>query len=332
MNEMLLPVKGGHVDGAVNAEAERPDATGATEGTISANVAGPVEYPLHPVTADYDDFTKEEFDALCRSLREHGRLLVPIVTWRGETVDGKHRTKACKKEGVPLRYDDITERCPTEEQMRAYVRALNEHRRANTKPLKTAEKRVLIEAALKANPERPNLPIAKEIGVDDKTVASVRQEMEGRSEIPNVDKRSDRRGRKQPARKKSSSRKKLQAPPGQVQDDEPTLFDPPPSLAPDAPPAEKRDAAPPKAAKAPQPPDPTRDYLAHILGAAAALSRVPHDADFDAMAIIIDPSQRERCKKEMDMAAKIARRLLIALERCDLDRGDPPTLPPAAAA
>jgi hypothetical protein len=55
------------------------------------------------------------------------------------------------------------------------------------------------------------------------------------------------------------------------------------SLAPR--PQEKADADPPTpSAEALQPSDPTREYLAHILGGVAALRRVPRDADFDRMA------------------------------------------------
>ena len=79
------------------------------------------------------------------------------------------------------------------------------------------------------------------------------------------------------------------------------------------------------------PPDPAREYLAYILGGAGAFRHVPLDADFDRMATIIDPGERERCKEAMKMVAKIARLLLIALERSDLQRDDPPMLPPAAA-
>jgi hypothetical protein len=44
--------------------------------------------------------------------------------------------------------------------------------------------------------------VAEKAGLDDKTVATVREEMETRSEIPHVETRKDRKGRKQPARKK----------------------------------------------------------------------------------------------------------------------------------
>jgi ParB-like chromosome segregation protein Spo0J len=335
MSALVNSALGGEVVDATLAstEAGNPDATDITKGTISENATSPIEYPFHSVTADYDDFTKEELDALCNSVRKDG-LVVPIVIWRIQIVDGKHRTKACKKEGVPLRYDDITERCPTEEQMRAYVKALNEHRRANTRPLTSAQKRERIEAALKADPERSDVVIAKEVGATHPTVGHVRQELEAEG-VVKFTAPSDRKSqtvKKGEGQRRTPRQPKVAASGTEhlkVQDGEPTLFDDlSPSLAPAASPAEKRDAAPPKPAEAPQPLDPAREHLAHILGAAAALSRIPADADFDRMAAIIDPVERERRGKDMDVAAGIVRRLRIALLRSDLERS---TLPLAEA-
>jgi len=342
------PARGDNADGVQ--ETDNQAAVDAND-VASANATGPVDYPFHPITGDYDDFTKEELEALRKSLRERG-LVVPVVIWRDQIVDGKHRSKLCREEGVPLRYDDITERCPTEEQMRAHVRALNERRRANTKPLTTKQKRERIEAALRANPERPNLQIAKEIGVDDKTVASVRHEMEGRSEFPNGGKITDTLGRRRSARRRTTTPKKLRGagidpPRDATQPELPLNPAPVPAEAAaksenrestfsdeDAPAAEaprlEAGAAPPEPAGAPQPPDPAREHLAYILGGTGAFRHVPHDADFDRMVTIIDPNERERCKDDMKMVGKIARHLLIALERSDLERSDPPMLPPAA--
>jgi ParB-like chromosome segregation protein Spo0J len=70
----------------------------------------------------------------------HG-LVVPVVVWRNQIVDGRHRAKLCQELGIELRTNDITKQCSTEAEMIARVRAFNEHRRTNTKPLKTAEKR-----------------------------------------------------------------------------------------------------------------------------------------------------------------------------------------------
>ena len=59
-----------------------------------------------------------------------------------------------------------------------------------------------------ADPSKSNLQIAREVRADDKTVASVRRELEARSEIPNVETRTDTRGRKQPAKVVASTKKK----------------------------------------------------------------------------------------------------------------------------
>src|SRR5262252_1955791 len=79
----------------------------------------------------------------------------------------------------------------------AFVISANIHRRHLT----AEQKREIIAALLKANPERSNNATAKIAKVDDKTVGAVRAELERRSEIPNVSSRTDSKGRKQPARK-----------------------------------------------------------------------------------------------------------------------------------
>ena len=65
----------------------------------------------------------------------------------------------------------------------------------------------MIGKLLKAKPETSNLQIAKQVKADDKTVAKVRTELESRSEIPNVKKRTDTKGRKQSATKKRATEK-----------------------------------------------------------------------------------------------------------------------------
>jgi len=79
---------------------------------------------------------------------------------------------ACKLTGVALRIDDISTK--SEEEMQSMVRALNEHRRANTTPLTEKEKRALIIEELSANPERSDREIAKKTGVSHPTVGKVR--------------------------------------------------------------------------------------------------------------------------------------------------------------
>jgi hypothetical protein len=59
---------------------------------------------------------------------------------------------------------------------------------------------------LKADPEKSDRAIAEQVGVDNKTVAKKREELEEREEIPHVERRTDKKGRKQqvkkPAKKK----------------------------------------------------------------------------------------------------------------------------------
>jgi hypothetical protein len=79
----------------------------------------------------------------------------------------------------------------------AFVISANFHRRHLT----ADQKRELIAKLIKAQPEKSNRQIARTAKADDKTVGSVRREMEGRAEIPHVLERTDTKGRQQPAHK-----------------------------------------------------------------------------------------------------------------------------------
>jgi len=131
--------------------------------------------PLHAITSDYHDFTGEELVALRKDLRKHG-LRIPIVIWKGQIVDGRHRALICEELKIEPRYDDISDM--PENEMTSYVRSLNHHRRANTVPLTNAEKRVRIETALKDNPARSDVAVAKECGVAQETVRKARKHLE----------------------------------------------------------------------------------------------------------------------------------------------------------
>jgi ParB-like chromosome segregation protein Spo0J len=140
-----------------------------------------MRYPLHPITDEYEEFNETELSAFRASLSKDG-LKVPVVIWQGQIVDGRYRVTVCGELGIELRYHDITQECRTEEQMRAHVRALNEHRRANTKPKTRAENRRSVETAVKAHPDTSDRSIAEKVRVDDKTVASVRTTPEASAE------------------------------------------------------------------------------------------------------------------------------------------------------
>ena len=83
----------------------------------------------------------------------------------------------------------------TEQEKRLQARALNFARRH----LDYAAKKEIIADELKENPNRSNNWIAKSLGVDDKTVASVRREMQSTSEIPKLGYTLGSDGKYQPA-------------------------------------------------------------------------------------------------------------------------------------
>jgi hypothetical protein len=187
---------------------------------------------VHPAADLFPMMSGEELKALSEDIKKHG-LIHPIVIWSPDLdddgneiggrflLDGRNRLDAAEAAGM-LRFDDdgqlwcrdggiddefrhvyATRLSGGEygEDPYACVIPANLHRRH----LDGAGKRKLIAKLLKQFPQRSNLQIAKMLGVDDKTVASVRQELEGRSEIPNAETRTDTKGRQQPSRKPERS-------------------------------------------------------------------------------------------------------------------------------
>jgi DNA-binding Lrp family transcriptional regulator len=165
--------------------------------------------------------------------------------------------------------------------MRAHVRALNEHRRANTKPLTTAEKEARIEAALKADPERSDRAIAEEVGASQPTVGGKRKKLQDEGVIKSItpSNRKSKSGKKGEGQRRAPPKPKHaasnDAPDDVAQCDEPAPV-PEPAAKPVGPepmgsdndaqdlaPATKTDAAPPAARDQPAPtPDPWADQRA----------------------------------------------------------------------
>jgi ParB-like chromosome segregation protein Spo0J len=164
----------------------------------------------HPICREYDNFTKFEYDRLREDIRTNG-LLVPILIWKGKIVDGRHRFKVCREIGNPLKIEDITTACPSEEMMRARVASLNQHRRSRTAPLTNKEKRARVEAVLRADPARSNVAIAEEIGVTAPFVLSIRKALESKGvvTVTSPKERKSRSGtRGQGARRTTTARNK----------------------------------------------------------------------------------------------------------------------------
>jgi ParB-like chromosome segregation protein Spo0J len=124
---------------------------------------------------------------------------VPIVRdENGYILDGFARARIAKEFG----YDcpSVTVTGLTEQEKRSQVRALNLARRH----LDFYTKRQIIADELKENTGRSNNWIAKSLGVDDKTVASVRREMQSTSELPKLGYTLGSDGKYRPATRESS--------------------------------------------------------------------------------------------------------------------------------
>lgn len=103
-------------------------------------------------------------------------VMVPILTWpKGSIryiIDGSHRRAIAIKLGYEC--PEITRPDLTEEEARAMARALNLARRQLT----TADKRRIIADQLRETPTKSSRLVGKMLGVDGKTVASVRTVLE----------------------------------------------------------------------------------------------------------------------------------------------------------
>src|SRR5262249_21322450 len=221
-------------------EPAAPATETATDSTAPQAQSWRDTLPVHPAAALFPRMSSDELRELGKDIRKNG-LRSSIALWQPDKgasallLDGISRLDAVEIElGRPIRVvprtyrlrarwsletDEDGESVPvtkligeaentTAEQPTfillgrdvdpwAYVMSANLHRRHLT----AEQKREIVAALLKANPERSNNATAKIAKVDDKTVGAVRAELERRSEIPNVSSRTDSKGRKQPARK-----------------------------------------------------------------------------------------------------------------------------------
>jgi hypothetical protein len=156
------------------------------------------EYGFHPIANLFPLMEGGEFAALVEDIRRHG-LRELIVLYEGMVLDGRNRDRACRQAGIEPRYR--VEVFSSHAEATTFVISANIHRRHLT----IEQRRNLIGKLLKTHPEQSDRQIAETAKTDHKTVAAVRRQAEGRGEIPHVKKRTDRKGRKQPAAKREAT-------------------------------------------------------------------------------------------------------------------------------
>ncbi|MEW6048682.1 MAG: ParB N-terminal domain-containing protein [Bacillota bacterium] len=136
-----------------------------------------------------DDARFHVRDALDEPTVEHYRTILnrlpPILVARlGKQLvllDGRHRVEAASREGrreLPAVVKDLDEREALREAIRANAR--------NGLPLTLDERKRAAERLLKAFPEASDRSVAHDVGLSDKTVGAIRQDLERTAEIPRL--------------------------------------------------------------------------------------------------------------------------------------------------
>lgn len=125
--------------------------------------------------------TDEEFTALKADIAVRG-LLVPVEKDDlGNILDGHHRARACEELGI-TDYPVIVRTGMSESEKRIHARVLNCSRRHLT----SEQKRLGVAEQLRETPEKSNREIGRILGVDHKTVGSVRESLLATGEIPQL--------------------------------------------------------------------------------------------------------------------------------------------------
>jgi transposase-like protein len=147
----------------------------------------------HPFADLVPPMRDSEYEDLKADIKANG-LLMPIVLFEGKILDGRHRLCACRDVDVEPRFTEGTDWIGDPA---GFVLSANLHRRHLT----AEQKRDLIAKLLKAQPEKSDRQIGKQVGVHHTTISTARKAAEARGEISHVETHVDTKGRKQPAKK-----------------------------------------------------------------------------------------------------------------------------------
>jgi len=147
---------------------------------------------------DLPPLPPDQAEGLRDCIKTHGVLLPILLDEHGNIIDGLHRKTFADELGIP---------CPetmkpglTEGEKRLLARCLNLARRH----IDAKTKRLIIADQLRETPDKSDRWIGKMLGVDGKTVADVRRELESGAEIPHVAVKMGQDGKRYPNEKAST--------------------------------------------------------------------------------------------------------------------------------
>ena len=137
----------------------------------------------------------EEYDALRSDISAHG-IRVPVdVDENGQVLDGHHRSLIAAELGIDCPRRVLADL--TEPEKVAHAIAVNVHRRS----LSREQRRELLAASIKAEPEASDREHARRTGSSHPTAADVRRELVESGDVEELSTRTDSAGRQQPASK-----------------------------------------------------------------------------------------------------------------------------------
>lgn len=129
----------------------------------------------------------EEYQELTEDIRANGIQVPVIVDEDGVAIDGHHRQRIAEQLGVKC--PTVVKSGLTDSEKRTMALNLNLHRRHLTRE----QKRQIVEASLKADPQLSDREHARRTGVSDHTAAKVRADLEESAQIAHFSTRTDPR-------------------------------------------------------------------------------------------------------------------------------------------
>jgi ParB-like chromosome segregation protein Spo0J len=167
-------------------------------------------WPVHPAADAFPLLSQDELRKLADNIKARG-LQQRIVFWAEKPgaekflLDGRNRCDALELVGLdPLSCSQTTVYGSDGVDPRQYVISANIHRRH----LNIEQRQDLLIQLIARDPKKSDRQIGKDTGVDHKTIARARAKGEDVGRIPHVAKRTDTKGRKQPARKQPKKKRR----------------------------------------------------------------------------------------------------------------------------
>jgi hypothetical protein len=138
--------------------------------------------------------TEVEYEALRDSIEEHGQIVEILADVDGNIIDGRHRNRACRELNLEPRIHYLPAGTSADE-LKSLSLVVNLARRQLT----AGDRRGIIRDQLLRDASRSDRAIAAAVGVDHKTVAAVRSELEAAGEVGKFPTRIGADGVAQPA-------------------------------------------------------------------------------------------------------------------------------------